>query len=394
MMRVAYVCADPGVPIFGCKGCSVHVQEMVRALTELGCDVQVFATRLGGAPPEALQGVRVTCLRMPDGKGGARERSALAANRSLRDALNAAGQFDLFYERYSLWSHAALECADQRGVPSVLEVNAPLVDEQQEHRGLLHVGVARDVERRAFCLARVVVGVSEEVCAYVRTIQRLPHRVHCVPNGVDPTRFARVAPSRHVAGALTVGFLGTLKPWHGLDVLMESFDRLARRVARARLLVVGDGPLREPLHAEAARRGLASKIEFTGAVSPARVPGLLASFDVATAPYARREGFYFSPLKLFEYMAAARAIAASRVGQVEALLEEGRAGVLVPPGNPYLLAERLEELLRDPDARRNLGAAARRIVQRHYTWTAVATTILRLVGYAPLSRRKRTAVAG
>src|SRR5204863_9566725 len=135
-------------------------------------------------------------------------------------------------------------------------------------------------------------------------------KVHVVPNGVNPERFPPdLKPSLPAAsGTFTVGFAGSMKPWHGLGTLLEAFARLHASNRDSRLLLVGDGAGREPLAAEASSRGLGQTVQFTGAVAPAEVPGLLASMDVGVAPYPRMANFYFSPLKVYEYMAAARPV--------------------------------------------------------------------------------------
>src|SRR5262249_23595332 len=90
------------------------------------------------------------------------------------------------------------------------------------------------------------------------------------------------------------------------------------------------------------------------------------------------EHFYFSPLKVYEYMAAGRPCVASRIGQIEATIEDGRNGVLCPPGDAAALAKALERLLRDPALRSQLGDAARDTVQRTHTWDAAVARILAL----------------
>ena len=130
-MRVAYICADPGVPIFGEKGSTLHVQEIIRAVRALGAEVEIFASRIGGEPPLDFESVPLHKLpRPPKGDLAVREQKCLAANDDLRSALDDAGTFDLVYERYSLWSFAGMEYARDSGAASVLEVNAPLIEEQ------------------------------------------------------------------------------------------------------------------------------------------------------------------------------------------------------------------------------------------------------------------------
>src|SRR5262249_37515142 len=151
LMRLAYVCADLGVPVFGRKGCSIHVQEVVRALLRQGVGVDLFAARCEDERPAGLEEVGLYPLpAIPSGEPTAREQAALAANPRIADPLERAGPFDLVYERYSLWSFGALEYARGRGVPTVLEVNAPLIEEQARHRTLVNRAAAEEVARRAF----------------------------------------------------------------------------------------------------------------------------------------------------------------------------------------------------------------------------------------------------
>src|SRR6185436_13422914 len=95
-LRIAYVCADPGVPVFGRKGCTVHVQEVLRALMAAGATVDLFATRLDGDPPVDLREVHVHRLpAAPKGDVAKRERLCLAANEELGEQLRRFGPFDL-----------------------------------------------------------------------------------------------------------------------------------------------------------------------------------------------------------------------------------------------------------------------------------------------------------
>lgn len=394
MKRIAYVSADPGVPIFGQKGCSIHAQEVLRTLVRHGVRVELFSTSAEGEPSAGLETIAVHPMpRPPNAAPAVREQAALAANETLRAVLHDSGPFSFVYERYSLWSYAGMEYARSAQVPGLLEVNAPLIKEQAEYRVLLDRAAAEQVARRAFGAATRLLAVSDEVAAYLHGFPEARGKVSVVPNGVRPERFPEdVRPSLPAPGVFTVCFVGTLKAWHGVNILVEAFAQLHARDPRARLLIVGDGPEREKIAVDVVTRGLQAAAHFTGAVAPEAVPALLASSDAAVAPYPPLADFYFSPLKVYEYMAAGRAVVASRTGQLENLIKSGVHGLLVPPGDATALAAALDQLRTDPALRQRLGQAARDRVLREYTWDSVVQRIFRLAKQTP-GRQRQTVAA-
>src|SRR5207245_4134920 len=112
------------------------------------------------------------------------------------------------------------------------------------------------------------------------------------------------------------------------------------------------------------------------AVSPCDVPGLLASMDVAVAPYPALANFYFSPLKVYEYMAAGLPIVASRVGQLEHLIESEVTGLHVTPGDVAALADALERIKCELHLRARVGQAARTKVIRDHSWDGAVDRII------------------
>jgi glycosyltransferase involved in cell wall biosynthesis len=295
------------------------------------------------------------------------------------------GPFDLVYERYSLWSYAGMVHARDAGTPGLLEVNAPLIDEQAEHRVLVDRSAAERVVERAFAAATALLAVSAEVASYLDGYPQARGRVHVVPNGVNPERFPPgLRRPRSRGEKFVVGFVGTLKPWHGLPTLVEAFSRLHRRHPDTHLVIVGDGPERARLLDDLTRRRLCGAATLSGAVSPAEVPRLLAGMDAAVAPYPKLRQFYFSPLKVYEYMASGTPVVASRVGQLAELIEHGVNGLLCPPGDAGALAGALEELKVDPGLGERLSGEALATVLRSHTWQAVAERILRLAEVAPV----------
>jgi len=379
-MRIAYVCTDPGIPVFGAKGASIHVQEMLRAFLKRGAEVTLFSPRMNDPVPVDLDLVHCRPLRgenraaKPDPV--ARATQQLALNPKVANALDTNAPFDLVYERYALFAHAAMEWAKQRGVPSILEVNSPLIEEQKQHRSLALEKEAATATSRAMQAAAQVIAVSPavaEYCAGYGTEARV------VPNGVNPDRFPVSASHK---GPFTLGFLGTLKPWHDVDTLIEAFGLLVTDLPEARLLLVGDGPERERLMSRLSAMGLTDRAHFTGALPADQVAPELIRMSVGIACYRQNQPFYFSPLKIYEYMAAGLPIIVSRTGGLEELTGSGQFGLDVPPEDPPALAAALLQLAINAERRMAMGAAARSHVLEHHSWDGIAGSLLARAGIA------------
>ncbi|HKO25669.1 MAG TPA: glycosyltransferase family 4 protein, partial [Chloroflexota bacterium] len=205
-MRIAYLCADFGIPIRGHKGASVHVREMVAALAAQGHDVRVFAPNPGkgtslAAPLHTISstGLPDACSRVARHVAGWRhprldkEARELAYNLTLYRHIHAqvgGWRPDAVYERYSLFNLAGLALARWLGVPHLLEVNAPLRHERARTKGLALDAVARLVERRLFGASDAVLTVTTALRHYALEQGAPPARTLVLPNAVDTRRFA------------------------------------------------------------------------------------------------------------------------------------------------------------------------------------------------------------
>jgi glycosyltransferase involved in cell wall biosynthesis len=292
---------------------------------------------------------------------------------------------DVVYQRYSRNSWAGVAVARLAGLPLLLEWNNSEVWATRHWSPVgwwaRVVAVFEDVNRRG---ADRVVVVSRALAAELEAHGVDPARIVVNPNGVDPERFRPGAGGEAVreryglGDALVVGFVGSFNFYQGTPVLMRAATEVCRE-ADARFLLVGYGELLGPTRAAAEEAGVTDRVVFTDRVPVDDVPAYVDACDVAVAPMTpNRDGsdFFNSPVKVFEYMAAGKAIVASRLGQIAEVIEEGETGLLVAPDSPGELAAAILRLARDPGLRRRLGEAARRAAVERHTWRRNAARVV------------------
>jgi glycosyltransferase involved in cell wall biosynthesis len=207
--------------------------------------------------------------------------------------------------------------------------------------------------------ADAIVAVSPTDRMRMIELERIPaEKVVFVPNGIPDRPAGDGERVRHDLGLTVsdpvVGTVCGLRPEKELDTILRALGRLAPRRPRLRFVVVGDGPERGRLERLATELGVPTL--FLGHRPNDEVPDLLDAMDVLVCS-SRFEGM---PLAVLEWMAAGKAIVASRVGGIPAILEHGREAVLVPPRDYATLAEEIGRLLDDPLERQRLGEAAQR----------------------------------
>ncbi len=414
-MKILYLCID-GIDIAGKSGGAIHVCSFVRALSEIGHEVSVVCSC--ASSPASLRTdlhARVyPAARTP--WNHSLSHAIAAGNRALGrptrhnpDAVRVLHNFtflkvaadaareldpDFIYERYTLWGLAGLRLAKARSIPIVLEVNAPLAYEQKRYRaGLTCPPLAGWVERGIWRKGDLVVAVSESLRRHLQKAGVTPAHIRVLPNAVD-TRLFRLdldsGPVRkrfNLDGRFVIGFVGAFRPWHGVDLLLEGFRELHRGDPWTHLLLIGEGPLRSQYEEQVRKMNLQEAVTFAGGVAHEDVPRYLAAMDVAVAPYPAMEDFYYSPLKLFEYMAAGRAVVASRVGQVAEVVVDGVTGMLFEPGDRAGLVSCIRRLRGDAALRSELGTKAKAACSEH-TWNQNAARVIDWV--TPQLKRKRT----
>jgi glycosyltransferase involved in cell wall biosynthesis len=353
----------------------IHIREIVCALRALGHDVEV--TALAGDPtqPAVAKSARVRGLRKFIPAFGY-EIAELAYNEvGYRQLCAAIDRFrpDVIYDRYNCYSTAALRAARRKALPLLLEVNAPVAYERSvyDHLPLKFPRLAQRYERRIFNEADRLIVVSTPLKHHVvGTAGTDPEKIVILPNGANPDVFRPCdgEPIRRRYGLgdrLVVGFVGILRPWHGVDLLLRAFRQLRDQRLPVHLLIVGDGPIEDQLRSEAHQLGLATDVTITGRVTHTDVVGHVAAMDVCVSPHAT---FYASPMKLVEYMAMQKAVVAPAMDNIRDLVEADRTGLLFEPQDSDALAAAIGRVLTDAQLRSDLARRARRSVITRFNW--------------------------
>jgi len=367
-VKILYAAIDQTVP--GTLGGSTHVQAVAEGLAALGHEVHV-AVRAGDA---AVAGtVTWHDVRTPLGSPNLRlaRRGALA-----RLATTIAP--DVVIERYHNFGGEGLLAARRVGARTVLEVNAPVVDYPGSPKRTLDRALIVEPMRRWRewqCRAADLIVTTDRAILPTDTPAA---KVLETEWGADTGRFRPDAsgpiPFAVDRAAPVAIFAGAFRAWHGVARLVDAMEVLHAQGAPWRAVLVGDGPERAPLEARVAAARLPT-VTFTGALPYAVMPAALAAASAGVAPFEPdahaplRTGFYWSPLKVFEYMASGLPVVVPDLPRLRGILGGGDAGVLYDPTTPVGLADALTDLL-DPSRRQGLGHAARARAEAHYSWAA------------------------
>ncbi len=198
-----------------------------------------------------------------------------------------------------------------------------------------------------------------------------PTRIEVIYNGIDPAPFEQASGNalRSRWGipddAPVLGFVGQLDPRKGIGVLLTAFDLIRQAVPEARLVFVGEGPLREMIESETREKGWKDRVLLAGFHDD--IPEVMRAIDVLVLP-SFWEGF---GIVLIEAMAAYRPVITTNVSSMPEIVIDGETGYLIEPGNSEMLAERAIALLTDPQLRKTMGQKGNARVQNLFSQVAM-----------------------
>ncbi|GAB4110398.1 MAG: glycosyltransferase family 4 protein [Roseiflexaceae bacterium] len=382
-MRILYLAN--GIPVPGSLGGSTHTLEVARGLALRGHSVHVVAceqeTRFLPADllrprSQSFDGFQLHWLDIP--------KAAALATLPVIGRLVRAIRPDAIMERYYNFAGAGIIAAHRAGIPSLLEVNALIVDPPMVRKRQIDDRLGEPMRRWAEWQCqhadRIVTPLHTTIPAAIPR-----SKIVELPWGAAVERFEPVASQRQPCnGRPTVLFLGSFRAWHGVTDVIRACGALLNAGHDLKVVLVGDGPQRA--EAEALAAAWPGHFDFVGAVPYQQVPALLAEATIGVAPFntaphpaLRAAGFFWSPLKVYEYMAAGLPVVTADIAPLNHVIRNGQEGVLFREGDPADLARAIVEVLADRQQAFLMGQRGRVRVSEHYSWAQHCAELERIL---------------
>lgn len=374
-MKILYVALKESLP--GSHGGAVHITEVAHQLAQRGHRlVAVVQKRAGQVDRETRDGYEIVRV-------ATRSNFLLFLLEPHVRALIAEFAPDVVMERYYNFSGAGVRAARHMNLPALLEVNAPMMDPPGTNKyradKFLFGQMTRMARAQAEGAKRIVTPLAVTV-----PFPELRGKVREIPWGANIELFDRARLRAQEIDALrrdlnpknkrVVVFLGSFRPWHGVREFVQTAERIARERDDILFLMIGAGDLLKELRIRVEQANLQDKIVLPGAIRYEQVPYYLAVGDIGVAPFnptihpPLRVGFYWSPLKVHEYMAMGLPVVTINVPGLDEIARDGREGLLYPENDLNALRAAILRLADDTALAARLGQAGRARVVEHFSW--------------------------
>jgi glycosyltransferase involved in cell wall biosynthesis len=298
--------------------------------------------------------------------------------------LKTRGKLDIIYRR-----HGALNTeyvlAKLCKIPLIKEVNGIVADEVKSTAAdRFYIWVIEHAERFTLPKADKLIVVTAKLKKVLQEDFGVSaDKITVISNGANTDLFK---PMDTTKARAEVGldntknyicFVGKFFPWQGIEYLIQSLPIILEYCPNTMCLVVGDGLVKEKIVDLAMQLEISKSVIFTGMIPYYKVPFFINSSDVCLGSFAkdaRNQRIGASSLKIYEYMACARPVIATKMGGLE-MLEDNSAGILVEPANPQAIAAAAIRLLQNRELRKQMGENGRRYVLENQSWASVAKKV-------------------
>ena len=389
-MKILYYSPHPHLHIEDQTGYGTHMREMIGAFEELGHQVkfliageQTMRPQASATSPNQRSRLKpilkaiIPNIIWETVKDLALIRLDRASGEKLAE-LAANFQPDIIYQRSHYGMVSGVQVAREFGIHHVLEVNSPNVDERIRLSGQsLLAQHARKKDAWTFSHSDHVVVVSTFLAKNLR-IDQIAKNWSVTPNAIrkgqelESTLDVSRKSLNIESSAFLLGFVGSIFPWHGVDLIIDAVQHLQQEGKNVQALIVGDGEIRGALEEDVKTLGLSNCIQFTGTVQHKDTFAYTRLCDALVMP---KSNAYGSPVKIFEYGLIGKTCIVPNVAPVNEVFKHGQHG-WVADSNPEAIVTAIKSVIESPEKAEKYADNWHRKVTSTHTWQANAKLAL------------------
>jgi len=390
-MKILYYSPHPHLSMHAPTGYGTHMREMIASWRRMGIEVYTcIAGDVAGEEyrsQETVKGGRFSSVKRVIPRvlwESMRDVSLIRFDRSQERVLAEQikkVQPDVIYERVAYLQNSGIKMARKYGIRHVSEINAPYPQERISFSGKsFFVSAARNIEREILVRSDGISVVSSALKQYlVNILPEAESKITVVPNAVNPIDIdfseEKIAELKHSYGLgkeLVVGFVGSMFPYRGVDILIKAFAKIPDEL-QVRLLIVGDGAILHELKSLARAQGVFQRVIFTGSVPHREVYENIHIMDICCMP---KSNWYGSPVKIFEYALMRKPVIAPNEVPMHDVMGPDDGELVEPDVDDFYHA--LMKLIENEDRRNLIANNWHEKVMQEYTWDEAAQKTLTL----------------
>jgi glycosyltransferase involved in cell wall biosynthesis len=291
---------------------------------------------------------------------------------------------DLVISRLDIYITSPEKLSKMYNVPFLIEVDSPRSYEQMTFQQYYHTTkwLIQSMEMKFLRGGKAGFAVSNQLRDHFVKRGMPAEYFSVIPNAADTTKFnpqvsgQQVREKLKLNNSIVLGFVGSFITWHGIENLMKIIEKVLPAHPDAKFLLVGKGGTRSAAIFNFIKDNkLEDRVILPGHVPHDEVPQYIAAMDILLAPYPEIDFFYYSPVKIYEYMACGKPVISSRIGQIAELIEDQKTGFLTAPSDVSHICSIIADLIKQPSVRTQIGMAAGAAIQQHHTWQKRGETL-------------------
>ncbi len=394
-MKIIYYSPHPTHDIVSEVGYATHQREVIYALQELGHTV--IPVIMGGTEINNLSNagipINTNSLKAKIKKlipkflwVSLKDFKLIQHDKEAAKVLEKAivkHQPDLVYERSEYLQSASVRVVKKHKIKYFLEINAPFIEEMKGFEGVsIWHNLAHKKEKKKCQNADKIIVVSSALKKFIVEKYSINEsKIFIQPNCINPNKIklnnenvAEISNQYHLNGYKVIGFVGSILPHHGVDILIEAFNLVFHKNIKTKLLIVGDGSIVSHLKTTINKLNLQNNVIFTGKIPHHLVFNYIQIMDVCVMA---KSNWYGSPIKIFEYAAIGKPVIAPNTLPLQDVMVNNENGI-VAEMNAESIANAIQYLLENKDEANKMAETFKQQVLDKYTWQQAAKNIITL----------------